>query len=227
MGGDYFLVVFDCDGTLVDSAAGIVSCMQGAFNHVGRAAPASDAIRQTVGLPPLASVAALCPEAGRAEQDSIVARYKELYVALRESALHDEPLYPGTVAALDRLMAAGAVLGVATGKGRRGLASTLARHGITDRFVTLKTADDAPGKPNPDMLLHCMAEAGVARDRAVMVGDTSFDMAMAKAARVPPIGVTWGYHSVEVLRDAGAVAIAHDYDAIPNLVWDILKRGEG
>ncbi len=225
MGVDHFLVVFDCDGTLVDSAAGIVSCMQGAFQRNGRTGPAAEAIRQTVGLPPLAAVASLCPDAGRGEQESIVTAYKELYVALRESDAHEEPLYPGTVTALDRLIAAGAVLGVATGKGRRGLASTLARHGITDRFVTLKTADDAPGKPNPDMLLHCLAEAGVARTRAVMVGDTSFDMAMAKAACVSAIGVTWGYHSAEMLCEAGAAAIARDYAAVPGLVLDLLKRG--
>ena len=106
------------------------------------------------------------------------------------------------------------MLGVATGKSRRGLEATLGRHGLLDRFAILKTADDGPGKPNPDILLDAMAEAGTAPETTAVVGDTVFDMEMASGAGAAAIGVAWGYHDSEELTRAGAQRIIHAFDEL-------------
>ena len=108
---------------------------------------------------------------------------------------------------LDRLDEAGVLLGVATGKSRRGLEATLDRHGLLERFVNLKTSDDGPGKPNPTILQDAMREVGAERENTIMIGDTVYDISMAVNAQVKPIGVNWGYHATQELEAAGAAAI--------------------
>jgi phosphoglycolate phosphatase len=135
--------------------------------------------------------------------------YKETFRHLRESgALNDEPLFDGVADAIDALTAAGWTLGVATGKSDRGLAHVLARHGLSDRFATLQTADRHPSKPDPAMLLAAMAEVGALPHMTAMIGDTSFDMAMARAGGAQAIGVAWGYHAPNELVAAGADVVA-------------------
>jgi phosphoglycolate phosphatase len=119
-----------------------------------------------------------------------------------------EPLYDGIAELLGRLKAAGWRLGVATGKSDRGLHSCLLSHGIFDLFVTLQTADRHPSKPDPSMLAVAMREAGAEPADTVMIGDTAFDMAMARAAGCRALGVAWGYHAPEELVEAGAEAVA-------------------
>lgn len=185
------LCVLDCDGTLVDSQHVIVAAMADAWRDCGRAAaPDPDAVRRVVGLPLDEAIGRLAPDG---DVDRLAVAYRRAAHRLQRDAAPHEPLYPGVAAALDAVGAAGFLLGIATGKGRRGLRATLERHGILDRFATLQTADDAAGKPAPDMLLRAMAETGADPDSTVMVGDTTFDMAMARAARVSAIGVSWGH----------------------------------
>ncbi len=113
---------------------------------------------------------------------------------------HLEPLYPGAADAVAALARRDdIVLGIATGKSQRGVRAVLARHGLLEHFITIKTADDAPSKPDPGMVLHAMSEAGVAADDTVVVGDTVYDIAMARAAGAAAIGVTWGYHPRDAL----------------------------
>ena len=126
-----------------------------------------------------------------------------------------EPLYDGLIAALDALASAGWLLGVATGKSDRGLAHVLAHHGLSARFVTLQTADRHPSKPHPSMLHEAMAQAGADPHMTAMIGDTSYDMEMARAAGVRAVGVTWGYHDAAQLWAAGADAVVHDYADVP------------
>ena len=137
---------------------------------------------------------------------------------------YSEPLFPGTLQLIETLSAAGYLLGIATGKARRGLDITLEQHGLTDLFITLQTPDTNPGKPNPGMLYAAMAETGVQARRTVMIGDTSFDMEMAVAANVAGIGVSWGYHATEELLVSGASKVIDHYDALPGLV-EQLTRG--
>jgi phosphoglycolate phosphatase len=108
-------------------------------------------------------------------------------------------------------------LAVATGKSRRGLDATLARHGLEGRFMALKTADDGPGKPNPHMLLDAMAETGVTPDSTVMIGDTVFDIEMASNAQVRSIGVSWGYHDPDELRAAGAAGVIDEFGELADM----------
>jgi phosphoglycolate phosphatase len=202
------LAVFDCDGTLVDSQHSIVACMSAAFAAAGLPAPSADAIRRVVGLPLGVCVARLLPAPGDADCARLVDLYKQAFLDLRRGPGLDEPLFPGVRELLDALAEEGLLLGVATGKGRRGLAITLERHGLLGRFVTLQTADDAPGKPDPAMLRRAMADAGAEPATTAMIGDTTYDILMARNAGTAAIGVAWGYHPAEELRAAGAHAVA-------------------
>jgi phosphoglycolate phosphatase len=203
------LAVFDCDGTLVDSQANICRAMAAAYAALGLPAPPPAAIRGIVGLSLVEAVAMLSPDAGPSRHEELAAAYKQAFWRMRADATLDpEPLYDGIVALLDALAADGWQLGVATGKSDRGLALLLAHHGLADRFVTLQTADRHPSKPHPAMLEAAMAEAGADPHMTVMIGDTSYDMAMARAAGVRAIGVTWGYHDEAALRAGGAHVIA-------------------
>lgn len=207
------LAVFDCDGTLVDSQHSIVACMTAAFAAAGLAAPTAEAVRRVVGLPLAASVAKLSPLLAMAECERVAELYKEAFTDMRRDNPIDEPLFPGIRELLDVLEAEGVVLGVATGKGRRGLRITLEHHGLLNRFTTLQTADDAPGKPHPEMLRRAMAETGADPAATAMIGDTTFDILMALNARTAAIGVGWGYHPAEELKAAGAhevVEAAHE-----------------
>ncbi|MGZ2256292.1 HAD-IA family hydrolase [Roseobacter sp. A03A-229] len=212
MAGDLRLVIFDVDGTLVDSQADILAAMAQAFEAVARPAPSRDDILGIVGLSLDVAVRRLAPDADHAR---MVAAYKEAYVALRAQigAAQSSPLYPGAREVLDRLNARPEVLlGVATGKSKRGLDKLIEAHGLEGVFITQQVADFHPSKPNPSMIYQAMAEAGVSKTQTVMIGDTSFDMEMAAAAGVPGFGVSWGYHPVRSLRAARSVA--HDFAAL-------------
>jgi phosphoglycolate phosphatase len=213
------LAVFDCDGTLVDSQANICRAMEAAHRGAGLPAPSHAAIRAIVGLSLIEAMAMLLPDSPATLHAALAADYKRAFQQMRaDAALDPEPLYDGLVEALDTLAVAGWRLGVATGKSDRGLALLLAHHGLTERFVTLQTADRHPSKPDPSMLAAAMAQAGAAPHMTVMIGDTSFDMAMARAAGVRAIGVTWGYHREEALWAAGAQAIARHCTDLPGCV---------
>ncbi|MEK7342750.1 MAG: HAD-IA family hydrolase [Pseudomonadota bacterium] len=204
------LVVFDCDGTLVDSQHSICAAMTRAFEEARLSPPDRPAILSVVGLSLPHAMARLLPEAHSDFHDHLAERYKLAFQALRRAEGVQEPLYPGIVDLLVALEESGWLLGVATGKSDRGLDLCLAHHGVRDRFVTLQTADRHPSKPHPSMLLTAMAEAGAAPETTVMIGDTSFDIDMAAAAGVRAIGVGWGYHPPDMLIAAGAHAVAMD-----------------
>ena len=208
------LVVFDCDGTLVDSQHSICTAMTRAFEEAKLAPPDRPAILSVVGLSLPLAIARLLPDAEADFHDHLSDRYKLAFQAMRREEGGCEPLYPGIADLVVELDAAGWLLGVATGKSDRGLALCLTHHGLIDRFVTLQTADRHPSKPHPSMLLTAMAEAGAAPDTTVMIGDTSFDIDMGVAAGVRSIGVAWGYHPPAELLASGAQAVAMDSAAL-------------
>ena len=204
------LAMFDCDGTLVDSQANICRAMASAYRGLDLDVPPTAAIRGIVGLSLVEAVAALSPDAGPDLHRDLAAAYKRAFWAMRaDGTLDAEPLYDGLLALLDALERDGWLLGVATGKSDRGLGLLLEHHGLAHRFVTLQTADRHPSKPHPAMLEAAMAEAGADPHMTAMIGDTSYDMVMARAAGVRAVGVTWGYHDEAALRAGGAQAIAH------------------
>jgi phosphoglycolate phosphatase len=198
------LAVFDCDGTLVDGQAAVCEAMEAAFEAAALPPPARTAIRRIVGLSLPQAVRELAPEITEGPHRVVVENYKQAFRQSRHDGRLEEPLFEGVVELLDRLVAAGWALGVATGKSDRGLTSCLAAHGIADRFVTLQTADRHPSKPHPAMLEAALFEVGAMLADAVMIGDTVFDIDMARAAGVRAIGVDWGYHAADELREAGA-----------------------
>ena len=198
------LVVFDCDGTLVDSQHIVVEGMRRAFRDRGLATPTPEAVRRIIGLSLAEAVAVLHPDGGAEEHATLVRELRGVFAESRRNPNSQAALYPGAAEAIEALGEAGCLLGVATGMSRRGLVATLDRFALRDRFVTLQSADDAPSKPHPGMLRNAMAEAGVGPEETVLVGDTTFDMEMAVNAGATPIGVSWGYHGVDELGSAGA-----------------------
>lgn len=213
------LVIFDCDGTLVDSQHMIVAAMHRAYAEHDRAPPERERLLEIVGL----SLPQAFAHLGRGEAafpvDSLVERYKAAFFTLRQSPEFHEPLFPGALDAVEALAARPDVLlGIATGKSQRGVRAVLGHHGLTDRFVTIKTADDAPSKPHPGMVLDAMREAGVGAADTVVVGDTAWDMAMARSAGAAGVGVSWGYHAVDALHEAGARTVIDRFpDLLPEL----------
>ncbi len=200
------LAIFDVDGTLVDSQGDIVASMTAAFELSSHPAPPREAILRLVGRALELSVATLAPRDGAEVQAAIVQRYKDTYATLRQSGGNGSPLYPGIRDMLERLARIDPLLlGIATGKSRRGLTALLGSLDWDVRFVTTQVGDDHPSKPHPAMLQACLSEAGVDAQDAVMIGDTTFDMDMARAAGIPFIGVSWGYHPARQLTDAVAV----------------------
>ncbi|MBV7259216.1 HAD-IA family hydrolase [Erythrobacter crassostreae] len=208
------LAVFDCDGTLVDGQADICQTMVQAFERAKLAPPDANDVRRIVGLSLPVAIRHLAPDLDEDASRQVVEYYKSGYFARRQEGLLNEPLYDGITDLLHALGADGWTLAVATGKSDRGLQSVLAAHGLTDLFVSLQTADRHPSKPHPAMLEAALFEAGARPAQAVMIGDTSFDMQMGRAAGVRSIGVAWGYHPPEELLATGAEQVV---DQVPNL----------
>ena len=200
--------MFDCDGTLVDSQADICAAMDEAFALAALPAPPGHAVRAAVGLSLPEVMRRLHPTGDAAGHEALCGHYKTAFFARRQAGRVAEPLYDGIAALIERLRGDGWLLGVATGKSDRGLAACLATHGLSGHFVTLQTADRHPSKPHPAMLEAAIAAVGAAPATTAMIGDTAYDMAMARAAGAHAIGVAWGYHAPDELRAAGAEAVA-------------------
>lgn len=212
------LIVFDVDGTLIDSQANIILAMRDAFGRHTMPVPDPHRVRRIVGLSLVEAMQVLVPGGETALHQSLAEDYKTAFHRLRDAGMVDEPLYPGARAAVEALAEAGLKLGIATGKSDRGLAKCLQVHQLTHHFLTLQTADRHPSKPHPSMLQQAMAEAGVTPGETVMIGDTVYDMDMAAAAGVRSIGVTWGYHDGPELAEAGASAVLETYPALVDLI---------
>lgn len=224
MTGPLRLIIFDVDGTLVDSQGDILAAMRSAFARADHPAPAREAILGIVGLSLDVAVPRLAPDLPSDMHAHMVGWYKDAYTDLRAVAgvADSSPLYPGARATLDALHATPeTVLGVATGKSARGLDKLIDGHDLRRLFITRQVADHHPSKPHPSMLLSALAETGVAQEDAVMVGDTSYDMEMARAAGIKGIGVSWGYHRPEDL--GAATAIARDFRDLAALLEDMRK----
>src|SRR5437763_1263554 len=153
-------------------------------------------------------MAALLPDEPADRHASLAEDYKLAFMRLRQAGEVDEPLFDGVIELLDTLEDDGWLLAVATGKSDRGLKHCLERHDIHARFVSLQTADRHPSKPHPSMVEQAITDAGASPEATIVVGDTSFDMAMAVNAGATGIGAGWGYHEAEELLQAGAVAVA-------------------
>jgi len=202
------LAIFDCDGTLVDSGATIYAAVAETFVEHGIEVPPGRECRRVIGLSLTEAMRALVPDASAQQHMRLTETYKAKFFQARVEGRVGEPLFDGVAELLDALEADNWLLAVATGKSLRGLDHCLERHGIGSRFMSLQTADRHPSKPHPSMALQAMADAGAAPETTVVIGDTSFDMGMARAAGALGIGAGWGYHDARELLAGGAAAVA-------------------
>lgn len=216
------LVMFDMDGTLIDSGALIAEHMASTFREHGLAAPTRDMTHSIIGLTLEVAIEAL---AGCDAQPAIVmaGTYRRHYRAMLAGGQRHEPLYPGAADALSRLGAHDAsLLGIATGKGLEGVNRILALHDLASHFVTLQTPDHNPSKPHPGMILRACSQTGIDPGDTVMIGDTTFDMELGRAAGARTIGVTWGYHARIALEEAGAHIIIEDFSDLDDAIEKVL-----
>ena len=221
------LVILDCDGTIVDSQNGIYEAMTHAFSGLGLAAPTRGETLAVVGLSLPETFAVLAQEHDDEIRAALAERYRMSFRELKRDPAHHEPLFEGISDVIEHFSAReDVVLGIATGKSRRGIDRLFEREGWTQHFHTIQTADDHPSKPHPAMIYAAMAETGVGPTGTVMVGDTTFDMEMAVEAGVGALGAGWGYHRPDELRAAGAQAIAETCSGLPAEVDAFFARRE-
>lgn len=207
------LILFDVDGTLIDSQAIILEAQQRTLAEFGITHPGRTEGLSIIGLSLPRAFSVLIGESH--DLDAIVKRYGEIFGSLRADPAWQSPLFPGAREAVGNFAGRQDMkLGLATGKSRRGVSHLLDQEGWHGLFTTVQTADTNPSKPHPAMVLTAAAEAGVSASEVIMIGDTSFDMEMAKAAGARALGVAWGYHPVAALREAGAEAIAQNFEDI-------------
>lgn len=220
MSADLRLVLFDMDGTLVDSQGAITSAMATAFAEVGHVAPSRDAVLSIIGLSLDLAMKELAPGADASTREALVAGYKDSFRVSRLAAGQaHSPLYPGTADMLETLNAVpDYLLGVATGKSQRGLDAVIAAHEL-NCFVTRQSADHHPSKPHPSMILAAMSQTGVAPEHTVMIGDTSYDIDMGRAAGVATIAVSWGYHSADQLNADHTIASFAELAPLLHEIW--------
>jgi phosphoglycolate phosphatase len=189
------LVVFDVDGTLVDSRAILKHTADEAFTALGLTPPTYDELRQIVGLSLYEGLAQLAPNLTPEQVEGLVAHNKLTFQTLHQDPDFIEPLYDGAASLLERLKAEGWRIAMATGKSRRGVNTIVAMHRWADLFDSTHCADDGPGKPHPAMLIEAMRKLDARPEDTVMIGDTAHDIRMAQAAGVRAVGVSWGFHT--------------------------------
>jgi phosphoglycolate phosphatase len=201
------LVIFDWDGTLMDSLAQIVRSVKLAALDLGVPEPSDAAARDIIGLGLPEAMQVLFPQVPEVEREALRHRYAHHFVA--GVGGHSQP-YAGAEALLQQLSGAGRQLAVATGKSRAGLNRVLAHTGWSSYFSATRCADETASKPNPLMLKELLLELRVPLERAVMIGDTHYDLEMAQRLGMPSIGVSYGVHSAERLAEHAPIAICQD-----------------
>lgn len=218
------LVLFDCDGTLVDSGDTIHQCMAQTFVDAGIASPTLDETRAIIGLSLDIAIARMLNCEVDASITALAQNYRQNFVTLRQSEGFNEPLYDGILPLLTTLSERDDVLlGVVTGKSQRGVRHVFHRHDIGDHFMIVKTADDCPSKPHPAMVLESCRETGMDVSSTIVIGDAIYDMQMAVSAGAVAAGVSWGYNSVPALRQAGA---HHVLETPADLLWVLDKMDQ-
>lgn len=208
------LAAFDLDGTLLNSAESIVSGVTECWKVCGFPVPNPQDVRRIIGLPWEESVKKLLPDAGKKEFFLIRKYYEELAKGTRQRPRQDQNLFPGVREMLKEVRGAGYMLAIITSRSGGRLRELLASQGIEREFVTLKTTSDGPGKPNPFLMRQTLSELHVLKENAVMIGDTTFDMEMAKNSGTFGIGVSWGVHNTSDLASSGAQELVHNMDEI-------------
>jgi phosphoglycolate phosphatase len=219
------LVIFDCDGTIVDSQAGIVLSMDHAFKSLHMTPPSRAATLSVVGLSLPEAFSVLAPEAEYETRVELAERYKRAFRDLDRDPSECEYLFPTIKDIIGTLAVRGdVVLGIATGKSRRGVDRLIGNEGWHGRFSTIQTADDHPSKPHPSMIETAMAETGIAAEDTIMIGDTTYDIKMARAAGVGAIAVTWGYHHADELKECAPHRVVDEFSDLLPAIDDLFAK---
>ncbi len=213
---NYKLVIFDWDGTIMDSVTKIVNCMHQSAVSCGLEPPSDEAIKNIIGLSLEHAVATLFPDNANLYPD-LIAGYKHQY---KHVDVTPTPLFADVELTLARLKAKGVILAVATGKSRVGLERLLTETKLGHYFSATRTSDDAQSKPSPDMLLQLVKELNIDSAEALMIGDTKIDMAMAQAAQMDRVGVTMGVHNAAQLSEFEPLATVDSYQQLSTLLLD-------
>jgi phosphoglycolate phosphatase len=211
------LAVFDLDGTLVDSQHNIARAVTDSAQALGLGLPAAHMIPRVIGLSLDEALATLFPTADAQALKELDRIYRECFVRYRTQPDYVEPIFDGMHETLDALERSGILLGIATGKARRGVDYFLEKQGLIGRFAAIETPDTAPGKPHPGMVLQCMDATGTRPEDTVVIGDTSYDMLMARAAKAHAVGVSWGNHAGDELTAAGAHHLIDRLTDLPHI----------
>ncbi|MGS0535946.1 HAD-IA family hydrolase [Pseudoalteromonas sp. SaAl2] len=211
---NYKLVIFDWDGTVMDSVTKIVNCMHESALECGLVAPSNEAIKNIIGLSLEHAVATLFPDNVNLYPD-LIAGYKHQY---KHVDVTPTPLFADVAETLASLKAKGVILAVATGKSRAGLERLLEETKLGHYFSATRTSDDAQSKPSPEMLLQLLTELDINANEALMIGDTKIDMAMAQAAHIDRVGVTMGVHNEAQLNEFEPIATVGSYQQLSALL---------
>ena len=212
----YELLIFDWDGTLMDSAGTIVACIQAASADLGWPVPSRAAASHIIGLGLKEAVHSLFPEMPEAEHPLLVERYRHHYL----SQDHEIPLFEGARDLIQELHGRGHSLAVATGKARRGLARAFEHTGLEVYFHASRTADETFSKPHPAMIEELLDELMVTPERALMIGDTSHDLQMARNAGVASLAAAYGAHPREHLEAFEPLAICDSFAQLATWLKD-------
>ncbi|HDY93776.1 MAG TPA: HAD family hydrolase [Pseudoalteromonas sp.] len=202
----YKLVIFDWDGTVMDSVTKIVNCIRSSAESLNIVPPSDEAIKNIIGMSLEKAIDVLFPD-NVAQHQALISGYKYQYSVDTTPT----PVFADVVSVLNALKEQGIVLAVATGKGRGGLERLLDQSQLRHFFSATRTSDEAQSKPSPDMLYQLLEELGISAQDAVMIGDTQIDMTMAKAAGMDRIGVTMGVHNAQQLNKLSPVATVDNY----------------
>lgn len=221
MSSDLRLVIFDLDGTLVDSLGSIYLCISDTLDRHGLDQVSEDFVREGIGLGLHEAWVRIAPDA---DHGALTETYKDVFLQRRARGEDRDNLFDGAQGALRVLDRNEQLLAIATNKGRPGVFHVLEQHGIKHHFSAIRSAHDGPVKPHPDAVHDVLAQTGVALKNAVFIGDTETDMLTASNAGIPAIGVGWGYHSEDRLRQSGATHVAEHFSDVPRLVEQILDR---
>jgi phosphoglycolate phosphatase len=225
--GSLKLAAFDLDGTLIDSASSIVAGVLACWAACGFPDPDPNNVKRVIGLPWEESVFTLLPAgAGEPELAMIRNYHDEVARGVRQRPARSEELFPGAVNLLDTLEESGYLLAIITSRASRRLEEILEVQDLSKRFISLKTTDQGPGKPSPELMFQTLSETGVRAADAVMVGDTTFDILMARNAGTASVGVSWGVHEVDELHQAGADRVVTAFDEIPAVIDGLIGGSE-
>lgn len=213
----YRLVIFDWDGTIMDSAFKIATCIQASAKQVGLLEPSIEQAKSIIGLGLFEAMRRLYPNVSEAKIGELTETYKYYFVNVDNT---EQRLFDGVVAGLEALERTGAVLAVATGKSRAGLDRVLDELGLRHHFIATRCADETRSKPHPQMLLELLDFTAIEPHKAIMVGDTTFDLDMAANAKVAGLGAAYGVHSKQQLFDSKALSVQSSFSKIIEWLLD-------